>query len=299
MSAQENVSRILSVRVPGNVYRAYEQIDESYGVKQSELVRMAPLLFLLLAERSLARRWQEISEREKTLPSPQDPSWDWNEFRDIDRERTAVSNNEVLGQKFVQHLRELTEEIHNTDAVSAGDIDETADGLLQYTIFQKELLRKAAHEIADKVPEHQIDSLLQPGADNHYDGQLLSVASKNLGIDELENRQKGEVRQNFRDALKMRQEFIQNHADDQLRQAAYEVARSMVRPEDAGNLLKQIDSGDGLEVPRRYDGRLLAISRTKLGKTLNTDEKSAVRKLFRDALKSIPANDSQSGSGNV
>ena len=92
----------------------------------------------------------------------------------------------------------MTEEIHNTDAVAAGDIDETADGLLQYTIFQKQLVRKATHEIDDKVSEHQIDSLLPPGAVNPYDGQPLSVASKNLGIDELENRQKGEVRQNFR-----------------------------------------------------------------------------------------------------
>ena len=96
----------------------------------------------------------------------------------------------------------------------------------------------------------------------------------------------------------MRQEFIQNHADDQLRQAAYEVARSM-GPKAADALLKQIDSGDVLEIPRRHDGRLLAISRTKLGKILNTNEKSAVRRLFRDALKSIPANDSRSGSENV
>ena len=288
MSAQDNTPHILSVRVPGNVYRAYEQVDQSYGVKQSELVRMAPLLFLLLAESSLARRWKETSEREKALRSRQDSDWDWNEFRDIDRERTAVSNNEVLGQKFVKHLQELAKDIHNTDAIAAGDIGETADGLLHYTIFQKDLLRKTAHEIADKVPERDIDSLQQPGADNPYDGQLLAVASKNLGVDELEDRQKSEVRQTFRDALKMRQEFIQNHSDDQLRQAAYEVARSMVRPEDADNLLKQISSGDVLEIPRRYDSRLLAISRTKLGKTLSSKERSMVRTLFQEALESIP-----------
>ena len=288
MSAQDSTSHILSVRVSGNVYRAYEQLDQTYGVKQSELVRMAPLLFLLLAEGSLARRRKEASEREKAFRSRQDLDWDWNEIRDIDREKTAVSNNEVLGQKFVQHLRELAQNVHNTDAIAASDIGETADGLPQYTIFQKELLRKAAHEIADKVPERDIGSLQQPGADNPYDGQLLATASKNLGVDELEDRQKSEVRRTFRDALKMRQEFIQNHSDDQLRQAAYEVARSMVRPEDVDNLLKQISSGDVLEIPRRHDGKLLAISRTKLGKTLNSDERSRVRTLFRQALESIP-----------
>ncbi|MDE0112072.1 MAG: hypothetical protein OXN84_07290 [Albidovulum sp.] len=286
---EENAPRILSVRVSENIYRAYEQIQMRYAVKQSDLIRMAPLLLVLLAEGNLARRQKEVRKWEAALRSGQEI--DWNKFRKIDRERTAIENNEILGRGFINHLRDLAGEAGREDVINPTDIEEAEDGLPKYLIFQKQVLRQAAHEIADKVSLNEIPSLISD-ADNPYDGQLLAVSGKKLGK-ALNDRQKEEVRHRFKEALEIRgalgkHEMPTNDPSGvELREAAYEVARNRVRPEDIQILLGQIGSEEIPEIPRRYDGQLLAISRKKLGKPLNLGEKATVRKLFHEALKTI------------
>ena len=288
---ETSAARMLSVRVPENVYRTYEQIQIFYGVKQSDLVRMAPLLFVLTAEDSLERRRKEVEQRKGALRSKMNEEWNWlaGELQAIEEERVALTDNEVPGRKFVEHLQDLARKVASATEMEI-EIEDTASGLPHYSIFQRQFLQQAASEIANEVREAEIDTLLSPDAHNQYDPKLLAVASTKVGVEQLDNKQKQAVREEFKRALKLRKEFIQSHSDDAVGQAAREVATNMVRPEEVSALLEQIDSKDVPEIPRRYDGPLLAISRKKLGKPLNSSEKSQVRKLFRDALKKI-AND--------
>lgn len=291
---EHSTARILSVRISENIYRAYEQIQVHYAIKQSDLIRMAPLLLVLVAEGSLAHRRNEVRKWEESLRSNQEI--DWNEFRRIDRAKTEVENNEVLGQSFIEHLRNLASAASNREVIDPTEINEAEDGLPKYSIFQTQMLRQAAHEIADKVPPDEIPGLMSLDADNPYDGQLLAASRKKLGKI-LNGDQKDEVRDQFKMALGIKKALqepktFQNTSDDsflELQEAAYEVARDRVRPEDIENLLEQIGLGETPEIPRRYDGQLLAISRKKLGKPLNLSEKSTVRKRFREALKTINA----------
>ena len=268
-----DASRILSVRVTENIYCCYEQIQMLYAIKQSDLIRMAPLLLVLLAEGNLAQRRKKVREGEKELRSKQEI--DWNKFREIDRERIAIENNEVLGRSFIDYLRELAIKANSKDEIH---INEADDGLPEYLIFQKQLLQQAAAEIADRVSQnspHEIPNIVQR-VDNRYDGQLLAVSRKKLGK-ELNSDQKSKVREQFINALSIRKGFDEEKSEDgELQKAANEVARNSVLSEDIDSVLQQIGLEGIPNIPPRYDGKLLAISRKNLGKPLNAGEKSKV-----------------------
>jgi len=286
MENTEEKSRVISVRVPVWVYEAYEQIQVVYNVKQSELLRMSPLLFLLLAEKNLNERQGKLNDWEKKLKGSGPFDWDWTEIREIDQERLAVSNNEVLGKKFVDTLKDLAKNVHNSDAISPEKIElEKGEVVPKYSIFQHQTLRQVATEIAALVRKDEIDNILNR-EDNRYDLQLLAASGKKLGL--LDDKQKQAVRDEFFFALETRKEFgIKNQddttasLDDLLWEAAFEVARNIVHPNDVKGLLKQIREGG---VPHRYDSWLFTKSRQKIGRPLRAKEKSLIRDRFRAIL---------------
>ena len=281
----DKLSRVVSVRVPAWVFQAFEQIQVIYNVKQSELIRMTPLLFLLLAEKNLSERQKELDDWEKKLKKSGPFDWDWAEIRGIDQERVAVNNNEVLGKKFLETLREMAaKNVHNKDAIKDPDKDiklEEGDVVPRYVIFRDQTLRQIATEIASIVPEREIEGICNQ-EENRFDPQLLAAAGKKLGY--LDAEQKKILREEFKNALKTRLRFdIKNRddetasVDDLLGEAAYEVARNMVRPRDVPNILEQVREGG---VPHRYDSWLLTKARKKLGRPLREAEKSRIREKF-------------------
>ena len=293
-------SRVLSVRVPETIYRAYEQIQANYNFNQTDLVRIAPLLLVLLAEGRLAGLRKEVAKKEKKIQELQEAqkiSWTSKEFQEkydeFQAEKIALNDYELKGD-FIHLCRELAEKTDNKDVIDPKNIQPGKGDLPEYRIYQIQLLRQAAQEIVnEKVAPEEVQDLKIP-FNNPYDGQLLCVGAKKLGKEQLDDEEKDTLRQEFQQALAMRQEFhgwtTDNKTDEasiseKLKDATYEFVCDRVRLEDVSDLLFQIGSKDPPVIPRRYDGQLLAISRGKIGKPLNAREKAEVRRIFREALR--------------
>ena len=290
--------RILSVRITDSVYYAYEQARQFYAIKQSDIVRMAPLLLVLAAEGSLAQRRKAIDEMENKVRTEIQESNNidcdriTDRLKEIKKEKTSVGNNEIQGQQFIDFLRGMAKVADNEDVVKPDDIrKDEENGLPGYIIFKKRVLRETAQDyVADKIPRNEISDLLQKIDDeafNKHDPRLLAAAGQKLGRP-LDENQKTYLREQFEEALHVQEAIghLDTGKDNALRQVAAQIAR-MVPLDQIAELLKQIGDDDPPKVPRRYDGRLLAVARRKLRKPLKLSEKSEIRNHFREALSTI------------
>ena len=272
---------LLSVRVAKDVQEAYSLVRDHYGINQSELVRMAPLLLVLLAERKFTERRREFNRAKESLRgNPSAP-----EILKIFQENYL----EPRGPHFVEHLRDLAEDLDDIgkDAVRVEDIDLERDGFPRYRLFhsiqeqQNEItdqaaLKRAAADTARKfvkdasaVPQN--DSSPIPAA---YDGPLLAIAREQLGKF-LTEEQKTKLRQLFKDVVHGKTSNDEPPSDHEcLEQAALEVARMI--PSDL-----YLDEG---YIPPQFDGRLLAIARAQLGKHLTLEQKVEARRLLRERI---------------
>jgi transcriptional regulator with XRE-family HTH domain len=101
----------LNARVDGAVRNAYTLASLRYGVPQIRMIELAPLLFVLAAERSLRMRREQLDKLESALsdvsasaselhhlPAVADPSWDADPA--ISSERASISEADI----FAEHL---------------------------------------------------------------------------------------------------------------------------------------------------------------------------------------------------
>ena len=101
----------LSVKISSQVRLAYDLVKHRYGPSQKDIINLAPLLFVLLAEGSLSwrRQWLEeakaamerlkqlSSERESLNPEELDLEWD----ESFEAEQESIKKKELLGDEIL------------------------------------------------------------------------------------------------------------------------------------------------------------------------------------------------------
>jgi len=101
----------LSIKINSQVRLAYDLVKHRYGPSQKEIIKLAPLLYVLLAEGSLAwrRQWLEeaiaakerleqlTGEREGFYTEEQDVDWD----ESFEAEQESIKKNELLGDEIL------------------------------------------------------------------------------------------------------------------------------------------------------------------------------------------------------
>ena len=101
----------LSTKISSQVRLAYDLVKHRYGPSQKDIINLAPLLFVLLAEGSLSwrRQWLEeakaamerlkqlTSERESLNPEELDLEWD----ESFEAEQESIKKNELLGDEIL------------------------------------------------------------------------------------------------------------------------------------------------------------------------------------------------------
>ena len=101
----------LSIKISSQVRLAYDLVKHRYGPSQKDIINLAPLLFVLLAEGSLSwrRQWLEeakaamerlkqlTSERESLNPEELDLEWD----ESFEAEQESIKKNELLGDEIL------------------------------------------------------------------------------------------------------------------------------------------------------------------------------------------------------
>ena len=101
----------LSIKINSQVRLAYDLVKHRYGPSQKEIIKLAPLLYVLLAEGSLAwrREWLEktkaakehleqlTGEREGFYTEEQDLDWD----ESFEAEKESIERNELLGDEIL------------------------------------------------------------------------------------------------------------------------------------------------------------------------------------------------------
>ena len=99
----------LSIKISSQVRLAYDLVKHRYGPSQKDIINLAPLIFVLLAEGSLAwrRQWLEetkavkerleqlTGEREGFYTEEQDVVWD----ESFEAEQESIERNELLGDE--------------------------------------------------------------------------------------------------------------------------------------------------------------------------------------------------------
>ena len=272
---------LLSARVTKDVQEAYSLVQDYYEINQSDLVRMAPLLLVLLAERNFTERRKEIAAAEQSLRGNPSASEALNIYRE--------SHLKLRGSHFIEYLRDLTESLDDIgqDAVSRDDIDLERDGLPRYRLFHKtreqqdEIMDQAVLErvAADAARDLVKDARSIPQDDGshippEYDGPLLAMARTRLGKFLTED-QKIKLRRLFKDAVHAaKPDKTPPSVQECLEQTAQLMASKMPP-------LASLDSG---YIPPEYDGPLLAIARTRLGRHLTSEQKAEVRRLLRERI---------------
>ena len=274
---------LLSVRITPEVQEAYGLVGDYYDIRRSDLVRMAPLLLTLLAEGDLAQRRVEIRKLEESLPK----------LLDAYKEDFL----KLRGTRFIEYLRDLASSLdeQGREAVDPNHIEPSKEGLPAYKLFrstqlkqdqirEEQILEMTANEVASMTCEsdfHLSDDTIPP----ELDRLLLTRSGNLLGI--LTDGQKALVRKLFRMAVRRKsQNTLPDPANQpngdlkefQLLQVAQKVAGN-VSAKERERLLQTT------YIPRKFDGLLLAMSRTRLGKILTSGEKATVRQLFRDTLR--------------
>ncbi len=151
----DNPDRVqIGAQIAPNTRLAYDLIKRRYGVSATEIINMAPLFFVLLAEGSLAQRREKLQEAEETYDRLHqiDVSWlSLPTFYDMDRyvcggvagsEADSIDkadlfgkylNNDFIGapfdpsteNPFVHYLQNLTDELDISDVVDVdkGDLN--------------------------------------------------------------------------------------------------------------------------------------------------------------------------------
>ena len=101
----------LSIKISSQVRLAYDLVKHRYGPSQKDIINLAPLLFVLLAEGSLSwrRQWLEeakatmerlkqlSSERESLNPEKLDLEWD----ETFEAEQDSIKKKELLGDEIL------------------------------------------------------------------------------------------------------------------------------------------------------------------------------------------------------
>ena len=101
----------LSIKISSQVRLAYDLVKHRYGPSQKDIINLAPLLFVLLAEGSLSwrRQWLEeakaamarleqlTSEREMFNSEELDLEWD----ESFEAEQESIKKNELLGDEIL------------------------------------------------------------------------------------------------------------------------------------------------------------------------------------------------------
>ncbi|MCY4007528.1 MAG: hypothetical protein OXE84_12010 [Rhodobacteraceae bacterium] len=278
---------LLSARVTKDVQDAYSLVQDHYEVNQSDLIRMAPLLLVLLAESNFKDRRKEIAEVEESLCGNPSAAEMLKLYRD--------NHLKIRSPRFVEYLREIAEDldVHGKAAVSSDDIDLQKDNLPGYRLFrethraqhefiEQEKLKEVAANAAEQLV-HDPSSIPQNESTTippQYDGPLLAMAKSRLGK-LLDEEQKINLRQFFKKAVHSSASTnVQKSDSDILADVAQHIAYNLI-PADQIPQLAQMGEG---YIPQEYDGRLLAIARTQLGKFLTEDQKIKLRQLLKERI---------------
>lgn len=101
----------LSIKISSQVRLAYDLVKHRYGTSQKDIINLAPLLFVLLAEGSLAWRRQWLEEAKETLGhlkqltgeregfNPEELDLEWEES--FEAEQESIGKNELLGDEIL------------------------------------------------------------------------------------------------------------------------------------------------------------------------------------------------------
>lgn len=128
-AAVDATAHQLNVRLDAATRNAFELAARRYKVSVSKIAQLAPLLFVLVAEKSLEHRRKKLDEFEVALdhvPEPNFPhrlvsSFLVNEWAcDIRNERDSISSRDILGSQQFSHWGEYRPLEDFLNAVSAG-----------------------------------------------------------------------------------------------------------------------------------------------------------------------------------
>ena len=135
----------ISVKVSYDIRNWYDLVRHFYGVSMSDLVRVAPLLLVLLAERG--KKWQEqeiaatmvlleqIKEKTKGLPASTDIDMQCFDIEGKLPFITKLGHNLTTDHAFLWYLRSQAKEIKNVRAESIGFHQ---SDFVSYDLFQDE-----------------------------------------------------------------------------------------------------------------------------------------------------------------
>ena len=140
----------LSIKVDSQIRLAYDLVKHRYGASQKDIINLAPLLYVLLAEGSLAWRKQWLEEAKVTMNRLEQLA-DQRRFLDIDEgqmeesitvEQESIERNDHLGRiaeakggwwvvhdhdsQFTEYLSNLSKELNISGKIDYGinDIEE-------------------------------------------------------------------------------------------------------------------------------------------------------------------------------
>ena len=155
----------IGAKVSPKTRLAYDLIESRYGPSPEQLVVLAPLLFVLLAEGSLARRRTKLNQVCETLEHLKSlakgdssiaavicSSWEIEEGASLEQESIEqadllgeVSHEDIVGIPFADYLRDLAADI-DPGVVSFGD-DSVSDDF--WVVEPYQVCREELEEITD------------------------------------------------------------------------------------------------------------------------------------------------------
>ena len=174
----EETSYQLNVRVDAAVRNAFELVARRYKVSVSKIAQLAPLLFVIVGEKSLQHRRKKLEEFEAALDQLAEPGFPHmllSSFRDndladyIEREAASVSACDIFGNREFSDwdytYRPLEDYLKaviagQDDTVNIGELGPTST---EYRVCQTEALELAAGDrdaaewlLTGQVPIHRM-----------------------------------------------------------------------------------------------------------------------------------------------
>ncbi|MCY4151352.1 MAG: hypothetical protein OXE94_03840 [Aestuariivita sp.] len=271
----------LNIRVSSEVLEAYDAIARTYDVNRAELARIAPLLFVLLAETverkltiaPLSVQFYDKEERKGYGVSSEFPKFLKNMARKIQEhtdENKTHKEDAFLPNKNVP-VRE--------DHIRVRDTHKLPTYLIfSYNIAQR-ALESAAENFLAFMNKKKTDAAIE-NLPEDYEDRLdweIEVALEKVGVrqGEFTEEQKKEQKKYVKDEYN-RLKLPKDEETGALDKASTTVYRMMANDDI------KLDKDD--LIPRFYDGQLLYEGQKLLGKRLTGLQKNEARKMLKNKL---------------
>ncbi|MCY4288776.1 MAG: hypothetical protein OXC63_09310 [Aestuariivita sp.] len=285
---------LISARISDDVQEAYVRIEENYDISQSNVIRIAPLLFVLLVETFFKQYQEDKFQNAKENMEKKNVGDNLEKSLSFMKrlQKTSPIQIQIQSPEFIEYLRKTVEGLekywHDDEKeyehypVRSNDINGSQDNVPIYRLFSDGILVRIAEAAAAMVSLSEKKDIPQVGVNGlipeHINGPLLQYAESALKKN-LTDKEEKELRRLFKEKV---------HSDPETKlspeiKIASKIAK---RKKDDENFARDWGS-DNKYIPREYDGQLLYLERLRLGKRLTETQKRDVRFRLRKEVKKL------------